>query len=76
MKAEQIQPIIERLRAAGKDEALRAEVWQYLDDLEVTVTTEPEKLEALRARLGEDRVRAVVPLYIVFHRKVLDELAR
>ncbi|HJT68785.1 MAG TPA: hypothetical protein VJ731_01225 [Terriglobales bacterium] len=73
MKTEHIQQVIDRLRAVGKDEALLAEVWAELDDFEVSVFTEREQFDALRKNLGEGGVRAVVLLYVVFHRRVLDE---
>ena len=69
MRIDQIREVMERLRAAGKDEALLAEVWAFLDDLEVSVVYGQRELDSLRARFGEDGIRAVLPTFIVFHRR-------
>jgi len=73
MRPDQIRELIERLRAVGKDETLLAEVWAVLDDFEVSILTQHRELDALRARLGEGGVRGVVPVYVAFHRRLLDE---
>ncbi len=72
MRIDQIREVIERLRATGKDEALLAEVWAYLDDLEVRLVYGQRELDSLRAHFGEDGIRAVLPMFIVFHRTDLD----
>jgi hypothetical protein len=72
VRIDQIREVLERLRAAGKDEALLAEVWAFLDDLEVSIVYGQRELDSLRKRFGEDGIRAVLPMFIVFHRTDLD----
>jgi hypothetical protein len=69
VRIDQIREVLERLRAAGKEKALLAGVWAFLDDLEVSFVYGQRELNSLRARVGEDGIRAVLPTFIVFHRR-------